>query len=94
MDHRAFFLDLISRFLSRELDRSSVAGRVARELPLDSVRGGQKDLLPNCEWALRHINDPDFFTTEAELRYYLQCLGGERIYDSDERDQAIRENVA
>ena len=93
MDTRVFFIDVISRFLSGELDRASAARLVAVELPLGEVRGGQHDLLPNCEWGLRHIDEPDYWTTEAELRYYLQCLRDERIYDSVERDQAIR-NVA
>ena len=93
MDHKAFFVDVISRFLSGALDRAAAEALVADELPFDDVRGGHHDLLPNCEWALRHIAEPDYYTTEAELRYYLQCLRGERIYDSDERDQAIRGGV-
>lgn len=94
MDTNAFFIDVISRFLSGSLDRASAAQLVAAELPLDDVRGDQHDLLPNCEWALRHIDEPDHLTTEAELRYYLKCLRGEKVYDSDVRDQAIREGLA
>ena len=93
MDTTAFFIDVISRFLSGALDRASTARLVADELPHDEVRGGHHDLLPNCEWALRHIDEEGYYTTEAELRYYLQCLRGERIYDSNERDQAIRDVV-
>jgi hypothetical protein len=90
MDARALITELISVFLRGDIDRKGLAGRVADELPYDLIEGDASELLPNCEWALRHVNEPEHWTTERELRYYLACLEGEATYSREERDRLLK----
>ena len=73
---KELFIDVISRYLGGTLDRNSAAQLKAMEVGFDEIPGGQHDLLKNCEWALRHINEQDYYTCDEELKYYLQCLRG------------------
>jgi hypothetical protein len=93
MEAKDLFEQMISQFLSSVLDKEAVAKQVAKDIPLDSIRGNRHDLLPNIEIALRHINEPKFYTTEAELRYYLECLRGEKVLNELERDRAIKNGI-
>ena len=93
METKSPFTELISQFLSGALDRKAVAKKLASDIPLHGVRGNRCDLLPNIEWALRHIDEPGFYTTEAELRYYLECLRGEKVFNEFDRDQAIKNSL-
>jgi len=89
IDMAKIFEDLTGKFLKGELDRPAVASFMAREVPFDSVEGEHSDLLPNCEWSLRYINDEDYYTTEQELKYLYDCLQGNRLFNEDDRDRSI-----
>ena len=89
MNLHDLFIELITSFLDGSLDRQDVAQKITDELPPDFIKGNKNDLLPNCEWALRHINETEFWTTKRELEYYLSCLKGEKVYSSAERDKII-----
>ncbi len=89
MDYKKFFIKLISYFLSEKLSRKEVAHTVAMELPIDKVYDNDIELLENCEWGLRHIDEPDYWTTENELRYYLSCLKGDEEFSVAARDRLL-----
>jgi hypothetical protein len=89
MEYKAFFKEMLSSYLSSKLSRSEVAENVAYLLPIDSNFVEDKVLMNNCEWALRHINEAEVYSTDGELSYYLSCLMGECIYDEGERNKRI-----
>jgi hypothetical protein len=89
MDYKTYFIDLINGFLSGKCDREAVARQVSGDIGIDEIDSNASPLFSNCEWALRHMNEKDYHTTENELRYYLSCLRGEREYKSNDRDLAI-----
>lgn len=89
MEYRSLFVQLISDFLDGKTTRRDVAREMASRVPLDSIEGGQHDLMPNCEWGLRHINEPDFWTTQEELAFYLACLVGEETFSVSKRDKVV-----
>ncbi|MDY0164539.1 hypothetical protein [Desulfobotulus sp.] len=90
MNYKEFFITLIAQFLSGGISREQVAHEVAMELPIDSVYSDHIELMENCEWALRHINEPDYWTTENELQYYLSCLKGDEQFSIEERDRLLK----
>ncbi len=89
MDYKAFFVELLVQFLNGMLSRTEVAEKIAVTIPIDTEYKDNEDLMNNCEWALRHINEPDHYSTENELSYYLSCLKGEEKYDQEERDSSM-----
>lgn len=92
---KSFFIDVIERFLAGQLSREDVATKLALELPLDNSIGDETSaLITNCEWSLRHINEPEYWTTKEELAYYLRCLKGEREFSTTERDNALKTLVS
>ena len=76
-------------FLDGRLNRAAVELRMARDVPIDAISGNQFDLLTNCEYALRHINEAGYWTTELELRYYLDCLRGRKQFSTAERNALL-----
>jgi len=91
MNYKKLFRELIATYLEGSLTRADVSRRMTEEVPLDDICGDHRDLLPNCEHALRHMDDPDYYTVESELKYYLACLEGRREFSEVERDKAIRQ---
>jgi len=91
IEFKELFINLISHFLSGKLNREEVAHQIVMELQMDTKFSDNTDLMKNCEWGLRHINEPDYWTTEAELQYYLSCLKGDKVYSSEERDNMLNE---
>jgi hypothetical protein len=89
MDYRDIFLDLIQQLLEGKITRDDVATKIAREVPIDAGYEEEQELLENCEWALRHANEPNYYTTIGELRYYLECLKGESAFSTEERDRRM-----
>jgi len=89
MNYKEFFINLISQFLSGRLSRKEVAHTVSMELPIDNVYDDDFELMENCEWGLRHIDEPDYWTTENELRYYLACLKGVEKFTVAERNRLL-----
>lgn len=89
MDYKAYFIELLMQFLSGVLSREEVARQVAVTMPIDTNYIGDEELMNNCEWALRHINEPEHYSTEGELSYYLSCLRGEAEYSQAERDRSM-----
>jgi hypothetical protein len=89
MNYKVFFIDLLTQFLNGVLSSEQVALKVAVAIPIDTNYIDDEDLMNNCEWALRHINEPDHYPTEGELSYYLSCLSGVRKYSHEDRDNSI-----
>jgi hypothetical protein len=89
MDYRALFIHIIEDYLAGRRDRQATARAAADNVGIGDIPGDRRDLLPNCEWALRHMSEPDYYTEDAELRYYLECLKGVRVFSEAERDAAI-----
>jgi len=87
-DYNAYFLDLISKLLSGQISRADAA-TAAGQIGMDEIEGGAASLLTNCEWALRHANEPDFYTSEQEFGYLLACLQGRADFSVLDRDAAI-----
>lgn len=90
MDRKEIFTELLKKYFEGSLTRDEVEDIILDEIPLDSFP--KVELLTNCEEALRHINEPYFWTTDGELKYYLECLIGESIFSVDERDKRITES--
>lgn len=90
MEYKELFINLISSFLSGKLSRKEVAYQASMELPIDSNYKEDVALMANCEWALRHINESDYWTTETELQYYLSCLNGDKKFSNEERDELMK----
>ena len=89
MDIKSFFINIIEQFLAGQLNRKTVSETIANELPFDVIEGDSSNLMTNCEWALRHINEPEYWTPKNELKYYLACLKGEKEFSPIERDKTI-----
>ena len=89
MNYNAYFLELISKFLSQELSREDIATLMSKNVGIDSVPGEGESLLVNCEWALRHVNEEGFYTTLGELVYLKSCLTGEQTFSCAGRDASI-----
>jgi hypothetical protein len=92
MEYKQLFIELITSFLDGETSREEVANKITMEIPVDSNYADNRDLMENSEWALRHINEPDYWTTEVELRYYLSCLKGDKRFSVDERNSLLDES--
>lgn len=93
MKTEEFFMKLITLFLAGKLTRDEVSNEVAMELPIDSSYKDNIELMENCEWALRHINEPDYWTNESELQYYLKCLEGRQVFSIETRDRLLNEAI-
>src|SRR5688572_29086184 len=90
MDYKEFYTNTISQLLSGFLSRQDAAKRVANELPIDINYDNDRELLENCEWALRHANESDYYTTEKEFEYYLSCLKGGVQFSVADRDSHMQ----
>jgi hypothetical protein len=90
MSYSEYFLELIGQLLEGKATREDVATRIAREVPIDKDYGEDQALLENCEWALRHANEPGYYTTIGEFKYYLACLKGEEDFSVEERNRRIK----
>jgi hypothetical protein len=89
MNYHALFEKLISEVLSGELTRKDASAMVASKIGVDAISGGNESLLVNCEWALRHLNEPGYYTGDSELFYLQSCLRGEIMFSVPGRDAAI-----
>ncbi len=90
MNYKEFFIQLISKFISGGITREEVAHEVAMEFSIDNAYDDNIELMENCEWALRHINEQDYWTTENELQYYLSCLKGDESFSVEARDRMLK----
>lgn len=89
MNYEEYFEELISGFLAGSFDKEYVSSKLSADIGIDEIKGDETSLLTNCEWALRHINEKDYYTTESELKYYLSCLKGEQAFSLKTRDMAM-----
>ncbi len=89
MSYQDLYVELIAGLLAGSITREEAAGRTAAEVPIDKVYEGDALLLENCEWALRHANEPGYFTPMSEFEYNLSCLRQERAFSPDERDRYL-----
>jgi hypothetical protein len=85
---RAFFAGTIEAYLAGRIDRKEVARVVVDNVGVDDI-SDQDKLLSSCHWALRHMNEDGYYTTDAEVRYYFECLSGTRVFSEADRDAAI-----
>lgn len=81
---RALFRYLIACVLNRTLSRKQVAEWVAFECKEHGDPVEPEELLSSCEWTLRHLDELPYWTTQAQLQYYQQCLRGERPHLASE----------
>lgn len=89
MDYAELFAKTIDELLCGCIDRATATRRIAELVPIDAIAGDHRDLLINCEWALRHANESGFRTTDAEFKYLLSCLNGGGSFDEKARDHAV-----
>jgi hypothetical protein len=90
MDHKEYFIELISGFFEGKYSRFEIARKITNDIDVDEIKGDHKELLVNCEIALRHIDHDGYYTIENELKYYLSCLNDERQFDEEERNNIIK----
>ena len=87
MNYRDLYFSLISRFLLGSMSREEIAAVVADQVPIDvAYDERERELLTNCEWAIRHATEADFYTTEKEFVYYESCLRGAEVFSAANRD--------
>jgi hypothetical protein len=89
MNYRKFYLELISLLLSEAVTRKEVPEKMAMKVPIDKTYDEDTELLENCEWALGHAFEPNYYTTTREFEYYLLCLQGKEKFSLQERDRRI-----
>ena len=89
MSYEQLYLELITRLLTGELRRDEVSDVLAKTVPIDIKYIRNAELLTNCEWALRHVSEINFFTSEKELAYYARCLRNEELFSALARDRAM-----
>jgi hypothetical protein len=90
MDHKEYFIELISGFFNGKYSSFEIAHKIANDIAIDEIKGDHNDLLVNCEMALRHIDHDGYYTTEIELKYYFSCLNDERQFDEKERNIILK----
>ena len=90
MNIEKLYTELISLFLSGDMTREDVASKIADEIDVDIVYTKNVDLMKNCEISLRHIAEPNYWTTTEELKYYLDCLKGEITFSVKDRDSILK----
>jgi len=89
MNYREIFIELLRSFFSGSIDRAELSHQTAIQIPIDANYEADSDLMKNCEWALRHANEDDLWTTESELKYYYDCLTGYKVYSEEERNKSL-----
>jgi hypothetical protein len=89
MNYNTYFLELISKLLAQELSRLEVSSLMSANIGIDDISGDSESLLKNCEWALRHANEKDYYTTIGEFVYLKSCLSGEKKFSCSARDASI-----
>lgn len=72
MDRSELFIDLLKKYFDGHLSRSEIENVILDELLPDSY--SEDRMLNSCEEALRHINEPYYWTMDGELKYFLECL--------------------
>ena len=80
---------LLSEYFEKKLTRTDIQNLMQDNISFDTQYTSDNELLKNCEWALRYIDEPDYWTTDGELNYYLQCLKKQRVFSVDDRNSSI-----
>lgn len=84
-----YFRTTVEGIINGTVSRSEAASSVVENIGIDEISGGNEKLLVQCEWALRHANEPDYYTSGNEFKYLLSCLKNEQRYAPENRDKAI-----
>lgn len=82
--------DLIIKYFDKELNRDEIANKLVRSIDIAELDEYNDELLNDCFFALYHMNEDGFETTELEIQYLNECFNEIRTFSRAERDEYIK----
>ncbi len=50
-------------------------------------------IITDCYFALKHLKETGYETSNVEIRYFMDCFSGEREYDLEEKNKIILKKI-
>ncbi|KJS13669.1 MAG: hypothetical protein VR67_03505 [Peptococcaceae bacterium BRH_c8a] len=86
--------NIIEKFLSKQIDVDEVQSCLVEEVDPDEIYEIEDNMLvTDCYFALKHLKETGYETSNAEIRYFLECLSGAREYSLEEKNRIILKNA-
>lgn len=84
------FNEIIGNYLSSIYDRSKAVERLITTIkPEEIYELESSPLITDCYFAIKHLTEKGFETTNTELIYFRDCINGIREYSLDEKNKFI-----
>jgi len=83
--------NIIMDYLDKKISNEEAAARLIsidsdKAISISSLR-----LVTDCYYAIKHLTETEFKTTDFELTYLIDCINGVREYDYVEKKKLIQE---
>ena len=84
------FNEIIENYLTSRYDRSKAVERLITTIKPEGIYDLESSpLITDCYFAIKHLTEEGFETTNTELIYLRDCINGIREYSLDEKNKFI-----
>ena len=84
---------IIHDYLNKSITREKAVKRLIVEVDVDYISnlGSDADdfIITDCFYAIKHLAEIGYETTDEEIRYFDEYLNGERVYDLNEKNHIL-----
>lgn len=79
--------NLISKYLNKEIGKPEAIELLINGFVLEEVLTSNDELLMDSYFAIKHLTEVGFETTNAELLYLLNCFTGKISFSHDDKER-------
>ncbi|EYE87134.1 hypothetical protein Q428_15080 [Fervidicella metallireducens AeB] len=84
------FNEIIENYLNGRYDRLKAVERLITTIQPEEIYDIESSpLITDCYFAIKHLTEKDFETTNTELVYLRDCINGIREYSMEEKNKLI-----
>lgn len=82
--------EIIENYLSGRYDKAKAVERLIMTIKPEEIYDLESSpLITDCYFAIKHLTEKGFETTDTELNYLRDCINGIREYNLDGKNEFI-----
>jgi len=88
---------IIQNYLNQDTTRAQAVEHLINKVDIDFILNldveSEPDnfIITDCYWAIKHLLENCFETSNEELQYFNECLNNRRVYNIIEKNKILQE---
>lgn len=83
------FILLIKKYLFDGIEKTIIVEELLKKIDSEEIYKLDDFIISDCFFAIKHITEDKFETSNEELKYFLECFEEGRKYDIEEKNDLI-----